>query len=238
MCSFCSFKCCFVFFNLLFLVSGVALIAIGVKEHSTYLLLGTFLMQSLSKIAIVLIAVGVAITLVSLLGHLGAFFNNRSMVSSFVCILVIIIILEVVTGAAFYFIGKKTVLAKLKSFDIKIPNVIHDFSPEKRQAIDEVQQKFKCCGADGPGDWSTSVSWTNHDAVPDSCCVVKSEHCGENKENAHSKGCVKNIALFMMKNLLWVAIVCVVLGISEILGVLVGVCFSMSMKQKSYENMS
>ncbi|KAM8838010.1 CD151 antigen-like [Spinachia spinachia] len=213
MCSFCSFKCGFEIFNLLFLVSGVALIIIGVKEHSTYLLLGTFAMQSLSKIAIVLIA--------------------------FVCILIIIIILEVLTGAVFYLIGKKTVLLKLKgSVDDKTLNVIRDFSPEKRRAIEEIQEKFRCCGAYGPADWSDSVGWENHDAVPDSCCVVKSEHCGENKENVHPTGCVKNIGVFMMKNLLWVAVVCIVLGISEVLGVLMGVCFSMNMEQKKYENMS
>ncbi|XP_037320042.1 CD63 antigen-like [Pungitius pungitius] len=239
MCSFCSYKCCFIFFNFLFLVSGVALIIIGVKEHSTYLLLGTFAMQSLSKITIVLIAVGVAITLVSLLGHLGAFFNVKTMVSCFVCILIIVIILEVLTGAVFYLVGKRTVLLKLKdSINGKTLNVMHDFTPEKRCALEEIQEKFKCCGTFGPGDWSTTVGWENHEAVPDSCCVVKTEHCGQNMTNIHSKGCVKNIAVFMMKNLLWVAIVCVVLGISEVFGVLVGVCFRMNMKQKSYENMS
>ena len=43
--------------------------------------MGEFAGNSLSKIAIVLIAVGATITLVSLLGHLGAFFNNSNMVS-------------------------------------------------------------------------------------------------------------------------------------------------------------
>ncbi|XP_031700083.1 CD63 antigen-like [Anarrhichthys ocellatus] len=238
MCTFCSVKCCFVFFNLLFLASGVALIIIGVQEHSTYSLLGAFALQSLSKIAIVLIAVGVAITLVSVLGDLGAFFNNKSMVSCFICILIIIIILEILTGAVFYVFGKRTVLKMKSAIDNKAQTVIHDYSPEKRHAIDKIQEKFRCCGAHGPSDWSSSVGWEDHDAVPDSCCVVKSPECGKDKEKAHAKGCVRAIEIFMLKNLLWVAVVCIGLGVTEVLGIVAGVLFCLNIKRKSYENMS
>ncbi|KAM6897934.1 CD63 antigen-like [Lycodopsis pacificus] len=238
MCTCCSFKCCFVFFNLLFLASGVALIVIGVQEHSTYSLLGDFAMQSLSKVAIVLIAVGVAITLVSVLGNLGAFFNHKPMVSCFICILIIIIILEILTGAVFYVFGKRTVLKMKSAIDSKAQTVIHDYSPEKRHAIDKIQEKFKCCGADGPSDWSSSVGWENHDAVPDSCCVVKSPECGTDKEKARAKGCVKAIEIFIMKNLLWVAVVCIGLGVTEVLGIVAGLLFYRSIKQNCYENMS
>ncbi|MEQ2207434.1 hypothetical protein XENOCAPTIV_012310, partial [Xenoophorus captivus] len=62
-------------------VSGVALITIGALQDSTYSQIGTFAGSGLSKIAIVLIAVGVTIALVSLLGHLGAFLNKSSIVA-------------------------------------------------------------------------------------------------------------------------------------------------------------
>uniref|UniRef100_A0AAX7UB90 Uncharacterized protein n=1 Tax=Astatotilapia calliptera TaxID=8154 RepID=A0AAX7UB90_ASTCA len=62
-------------------LSGVALITIGVLQYSTYSDIGTFTGSNLSKIAIVLIAVGVIIAFVSLLGHIGAFFNSSSMVA-------------------------------------------------------------------------------------------------------------------------------------------------------------
>ncbi|XP_068585410.1 CD63 antigen-like [Cebidichthys violaceus] len=234
MCTCCSFKCCFVFFNVLFLASGVALIVIGVQEHSAYSLLGSFAMQSLSKVSIVLIVVGVAITLVSILGLVGAFFNNTSIVSSFICILIIIIILEILTGAVFYVFGKKMKSA----IDDKARKVIHDYSPEKRHAIENIQEKFRCCGADGPADWSSVEGWENHDAVPDSCCAVKTPDCGKDKDRVRAKGCVMAIQIFMKKNLQWVAAVCIGLGVAEILGVAAGMCFCLNIKQKSYENMS
>lgn len=47
--------------------------------------------------------------------------------------------------------------------------------------------QFRCCGADSYTDWSTSVGWENHDAVPDSCCKVKSDGCGQDMEKVHQK---------------------------------------------------
>ncbi|MEQ2159468.1 hypothetical protein GOODEAATRI_023195 [Goodea atripinnis] len=68
-------------FHFVLQVSGVALITIGALQYSTYSQIGTFAGSGLSKIAIVLIAVGITIALVSLLGHLGAFLNKSSIVA-------------------------------------------------------------------------------------------------------------------------------------------------------------
>ncbi|KAF1373803.1 hypothetical protein PFLUV_G00242740 [Perca fluviatilis] len=240
MCSFCSVKCCFIFFNLLFLASGVTLIIIGVQQHLTYSQMGSFAGSGLSKIAIVLIAVGVTIVLISLLGHLGAFFDNYSMVACFICILIIIIILEILSGAIFYVFRSRTVLLKSAKnaidYHSKARKVIHEYSPEKRHTIDRIQEKFRCCGADGPTDWSSSVGWENHDAVPDSCCVEKSQGCGQNKDKVHTKGCIAAIRIFLLKNLVWVGAVCIALGVGEVFGVVVGVCLCIILKQKNYEN--
>uniref|UniRef100_A0A3Q3C5V7 Uncharacterized protein n=1 Tax=Haplochromis burtoni TaxID=8153 RepID=A0A3Q3C5V7_HAPBU len=181
--------------KLLFQLSGVALITIGVLQYSTYSDIGTFTGSNLSKIAIVLIAVGVIIAFVSLLGHIGAFFNSSSMVACFICILIVIILLEVLTGAAFYIFR-----SRLWCFTITV----------------SLSLQFKCCGADSYADWSQSAGWEKHDAVPDSCCVVKSEGCGQDKEKAHKKGCLWAISVFLLKNLVWVGAVCIALGVTEV----------------------
>ncbi|XP_024866881.1 tetraspanin-9-like isoform X2 [Kryptolebias marmoratus] len=239
MCKFCSIKCWFIFFNCLFLASGVALITIGALQYSTYSQIGTFagsgLSSGLSKVAIVLIAVGVAIAAVSLLGHFGAFLNNSSMVACFICILIIIILLEILTGAAFYVFRSRTALLQMNSgIDTKARLVIGAYSLENRHAVNRIQEKlFHCCGADSYTDWSRSVGWENHHAVPDSCCQEKSEGCGHNKE----KGCIRAIKLFVLRNLVWVGGVCIALGVTEIFGVLVGLCLCLNIKQENNENL-
>ncbi|KAM8729519.1 CD63 antigen-like [Acanthopagrus schlegelii] len=235
----CSLKCMFIFFNALFLASGVALITIGALQYTTYLQIGTFAGSSLSKIAVVLIAVGITITLVSLMGHLGAFLNNSTMVAWFICILIVIIMCEVATGAFFYVFRSRTAVLQMNgAINAKARGVVSDYSPERRHAINRIQEKFKCCGADGGDDWSKSVGWENHEAVPDSCCVVKSDGCGQNKQNAYSKGCISAIKLFLLKNLVWVGAVCIALAVTEVFGVVVGVCLCLDIKRKSYENIS
>ncbi|KAA8581494.1 hypothetical protein FQN60_003075, partial [Etheostoma spectabile] len=175
--------------------SGVTLIIIGVQQHLTYSQMGTFAGRGLIKMAIVLIAVGSTIALVSLLGHLGAFFDKYSMVACTVALK-----------------GAKSAM----DYNSRTQRVIHEYSPEKRHTIDQIQEKFKCCGADGPTDWSSSVGWVNHDAVPDSCCVEKSQGCGKNKNKVHKKGCITAIRIFVLKNLVWVGAVCIALGVSEV----------------------
>ncbi|KAE8284099.1 CD63 antigen Granulophysin Lysosomal-associated membrane protein 3 [Larimichthys crocea] len=233
----CSCKCAFVFFNVLFMASGVALIVVGVLQHTTYTQIGTFAGSALSKIAIVLIAVGVTITLVSFLGHIGACFNSSPMVTCFICVLIAIIIMEILTGAAFYFFRSKTALLKMKSaMKKKASGAVHEYSQEKRHAINRIQEKFKCCGAMSPGDWSSSVGWENHDAVPDSCCKEKSDDCGKDLKNAYESGCVEAINIFLLKNLVWVGALCITLGILEVFGVVLGVCFCMTIRRNKYQN--
>ncbi|XP_022047386.2 CD63 antigen-like [Acanthochromis polyacanthus] len=239
MCLCCSTKCCFIFFNLLFLASGVALITIGVLQYSTYSQMGTFAGSSLSKIAIVLISVGVTVAVVSLLGHVGAFTNNSCMVSCFICILIVMIILEIATGAVFYVFRSRTAILQADSaISNKARGAINEYKVEKRHTINRIQEKFSCCGADSYTDWSKSVGWENHNAVPDSCCVTKTEGCGQDKTNVHKKGCISAIKRFLVKNFLWVGAVCITLGVAEVFGVLVGVCLCLDIKRKSYGSIS
>ncbi|XP_047233652.1 CD63 antigen-like isoform X3 [Girardinichthys multiradiatus] len=220
-------------------VSGVALITIGALQYSTYSQIGTFAGSGMSKIAIVLIAVGVTIALVSLLGHLGAFLNKSSIVASFICILIIIILLEIFTGAAFYILRSRTALLQMNSgINTQARRVVHQYSPKDRHAMNRIQEKFSCCGADSYTDWSRSVGWKNHDAVPDSCCLKKGKGCGHDKDKAHKKGCISAIKHFLLNNLVWVGSVCIALGITEVFGVLVGVCLCLDIKKKNYENIN
>ncbi|XP_070712306.1 CD63 antigen-like [Pempheris klunzingeri] len=239
MCKFCSIKCWFIFFNALFLASGVALITIGALQYSTYSNLATFAGRGLFKIAIVLIAVGVTIAFISLMGHVGAFINNSSMVACFICLLILIILMEIVAGAALYMFRSGTSLLQMNSaINTKARGMIYEYSQENRHAINRIQEKFSCCGADSYTDWSRSVGWENHDALPDSCCVVRSEGCGQNMEKVHKKGCIWAIKLFLLRNLVWVGAVCIALGVTEVFGVLIGVCLCLNIKRKSYENLS
>uniref|UniRef100_UPI003AAD0D85 CD63 antigen-like n=1 Tax=Centroberyx gerrardi TaxID=166262 RepID=UPI003AAD0D85 len=236
----CNIKYVFIFFNCLFLASGVALIIIGVRSHTTYSEIGVFASSGLSQTAVLLISVGVFITLISFLGFFGAFVDNSSMLATFICILVVIIGLEIITGIALYIFRSKTAPLKMNSaINNKARAVISEYNLKNRHIIDNIQEKFHCCGADGQADWLSSPGWGKTDAVPDSCCVVMTEACGQDisPSNIHKKGCIWAVKLFLLKNLVWVAAVCIALGVLQVLDVLFGMCLCLDIKRRSYEDL-
>ncbi|XP_062297977.1 CD63 antigen-like [Scomber scombrus] len=239
MCKFCSIKCWFIFFNTLILASGVALITIGAMQYSTYLQMGIFAGSSLSKIAIILLTVGIVIALISILGHIGATMDNYVMLACFICILVVTISLEILTGASFYVFRSRIAILQVNSdINTKARGGVYEYSPENRYAINRIQEKFSCCGADTYSDWFRSVGWNNHTILPDSCCTVKSEGCGQDKSKVHKKGCIWAIKLFLLSNLVSVGAVCMALGVAEVFGILVGVCLCLAVKRKEYESIN
>ncbi|XP_061564116.1 CD63 antigen-like [Cololabis saira] len=239
MSSCCSIKCCFIFFNTLFLASGIILIIIGALQYSSYSQIGTIIGQGLSEVVILLITVGVIITVVSLLGHFGAWMNNPSMLSCFVLLLIVMIMFEIAIGAAFYVFRSKNLLQTALTINSKAHEVFNQYSPDKRHAINKIQEKFHCCGAESSTDWSKSEGWENHDAVPDSCCITKTAGCGLVVDtNIHTKGCIGAIKSFLTKNLLWIGGVCIALGVTEVFGVFLGLCLCVKIKGTNYESFS
>lgn len=47
--------------------------------------------------------------------------------------------------------------------------------------------QLSCCGADTYTDWYRSLGWKKHTFVPDSCCTMKHEGCGEDKSKINKK---------------------------------------------------
>ncbi|KAM3591899.1 uncharacterized protein V6R79_009240 [Siganus canaliculatus] len=232
----CGLKCLFIFFNLILLIAGVILLIIGAMHIKTYALIGSFMGHGLGSVAIILIAVGVIIVIVSIVGFCGVFCNNSTMLSCFICILIIMIILQL--GAAFYIFRSRNTYQRTKaSISDKARHNVKEYREGKRYVINAVQRKFHCCGADSSADWATSEGWANPEAVPDSCCRVETENCGQQKGNLYEKGCVWAINYYLMKNLLWIGALCVALAIAEVLGVVLGLYLCMNMKQKNYEDL-
>ncbi|XP_056152679.1 CD63 antigen-like [Lampris incognitus] len=233
----CSMKCIFIFFTSLFVASGVGLIVIGVMSLTTSSELAIFSGSSLSQVAILLIVVGVFMAVISFVGCFGAFIDSSSMLTAFICVLIVIIGLEIIAGIALYVFRSKTAVLQMNSaINSRARAVITAYSPGNRRTIDNIQGKFKCCGADSYTDWYTSVGWGKTDAVPDSCCVVKTEGCGEDITNIHKKGCIWAVKRFLLKNLVWIAAVCIALGVVEVLGVLLGACMCTDIKRRNYQN--
>ncbi|XP_033911441.1 CD63 antigen-like [Acipenser ruthenus] len=209
-----------IFFNSVFWASGIALIVMGAVSRSSYAQFESFTGGGLSQCAVVIIVVGVVITAISFLGCFGAWTDNRYLLGLFTAVLIIILIIEMAAGIVLYVFRSK-VEGKIKN---QAKKVIIEYNPNLVAIIDDIQDKFHCCGAENYTDWLESSGWKRNNSVPDSCCRVEREDCGNNitAGNIYYKGCVGSIKTFLQKKLKWIAAVCIGLGLVEITGAVLG----------------
>ena len=183
-------------FNLVFWLSGIGLIAIGAVGETIY---GDF--KNITEIGFtsataIIIAVGSFIALIGFLGCCGAVCESYTSLKVFAYLLCFIMIAEVSLGAWMYF-GHFDVTYFVKQFEKKI-DTKYNQKDSYRKAIDRIQERSECCGAESYQDWFKS-EWNKKrqngsyarfiKSVPRSCCLPNVTHladCGENLDT-HSK---------------------------------------------------
>lgn len=188
----CCTKCFLVAFNLLFLVCGLSLLALGVWMHldTSSALDSLPLMQTtptaplVQRLAIVLITLGSITVLLSFLGCCGAWAES----TCFLCLYAFLLSLG--------FIGQIVIAILAASFRLKLHDRVSsamlsqvrmDYNKTSPDAAgrtdpltlawDTMQVRFNCCGAAGPADYVSSA-WFNQSRlgrglyVPATCCVL------------------------------------------------------------------
>ncbi|KFM80657.1 CD9 antigen, partial [Stegodyphus mimosarum] len=172
-----------VVFNLLIWVLGAVLTALGVwiKVDSEFLDIQTGLNTTQFKTsAHILIATGVIIMIVGFLGCYGAIASKIWMLILFAVIVVIIILLEI-TVMAIVWTGSTNKDVK-EDIKLRARQAMFEMRKDdgKRYLIDLLQAKLKCCGVDGPGDYSLDEETPMH--IPTSCT-------NEETGGRYQKGC-------------------------------------------------
>ncbi|KAA3673392.1 CD151 antigen [Paragonimus westermani] len=114
-------------------------------------------------------------------------------------------------------------------------------------AVDFVQQKFKCCGSLGFRDWKSSIFHNSTDSdferrdilnygmrVPDSCCIRKVEDCGylPHPSNVRHQGCIDSIFGRLRDRYYTICVVALTLIIVEFIGVILACCYAEALKQQ------
>ncbi|XP_054716195.1 CD63 antigen-like [Uloborus diversus] len=164
-------------FNFIFVVCGIALIAVGAVVQGKDFTV--FLDSKYVTAPTILIIVGVIIFLLAFLGCCGAIRENYCMVMTFGVLLFIIFVIEIAGGIAAY-----TYRNQFEDFLRKSMNeTIGQDKEDARKVWNEMQTKWECCGVNGPMDYLY-----NNRNISDSCCDPKFEgQC--TLDNSYSKGC-------------------------------------------------
>lgn len=211
------------FFNFLFWLCGIALIALGVfvqvqLNHSIIIK-----NASSSGAPIVIIIVGVVVFFVSFFGCCGAWKENYCMVTTFAILLTLIFLVEIAAAIAGYVFKDKVNDFFRTSF--KDGMVQYNNSAEVKKGLDDLQREFKCCGENSSADWDNYPPFKGNNSVPDSCCKNMTEGCGKQKSNLiYGDGCVAKINAWIKNNVVVIAGVALGIAFFELLGIIFACC--------------
>lgn len=246
----CPAKCAkflLIVFNIIFWLSGAALLAIGIwlrVDSSILQRFGIFVGgndQLFEVGAYVMIGVGAFIFITGFLGCCGAIRENTCMLGTYIFLLVLVMLVEIAVAVlAFVF---RNQIREFITEDL-IENIRNEtYGTVKDNMVEYTafgtglnlfQNELKCCGVEGPGDWDNSISTEIFDGdVPYACCALIETASPEKPQREdlegetctpYPKGCEEGLIEWLEKN----ALILIGLGIGiaclEIFGIIFGVC--------------
>jgi CD63 antigen len=238
-------------FNLVFVVVGIVLIALGINAQNGF---GKYLhlmeTDDFSTPPKLFIAIGVIMFLIAFLGCCGAFMENHAMVMAYSVLVGLILVLQLGVGLAAYLMGDQLESLAEKGLTKTMNEYNNDTATDImdiRRSWDLAQSELHCCGVSTYMDWN-NVNVTHgptHPLIPESCCLNgKVAACTKgitetNLNNTvlmesliYTRGClhavIEDIAITK------IGVIGIVLTVVELLGIICA-CFLARSIRYSYE---
>lgn len=211
--------------NFIFMVSGWALLTLGIwiqLNHNNHTL--SFIFSSnptnptvvIERIPFALVGVGMLVTVTSFLGCCGACTENVCFLSFYAVFISLMVITEVVFGFTIGSLreGFSQQLTASMAYQLRnqynktavLPNVTALEINQMTIAWDTLQSKMNCCGVLSPRDYM-HTSWFNNSKdtegvfVPRSCCIVSgsnTRHAGNQNDKVNY--CQVEALIFKVNN--------------------------------------
>uniref|UniRef100_A0A9L0IE55 Tetraspanin-3 n=2 Tax=Equus TaxID=9789 RepID=A0A9L0IE55_EQUAS len=164
--------------------------------------------------AVVIIAVGALLFIIGLIGCCATIRESRCGLATFVIILLLVFVTEVVVVVLGYIYRAKVENEVDRSIQ-KVYKTYNGTNPDAAsRAIDYVQRQLHCCGIHNYSDWE-NTDWfkeTKNQSVPLSCCRETAGSCNgslAHPSDLYAEGCealvVKKLQEIMM-HVIWAAL--------------------------------
>ncbi|XP_070126982.1 tetraspanin-11 isoform X1 [Equus caballus] len=199
-------------FNFFFWVGGAAVLALGVwtlVEKSGYL--SVLASSTFAASTYILIFAGALVMVTGFLGFSAIIREDRSCLSTYFCLLLVIFLVELVAGvlAHMYYQRLSDELKQHLTRTLS-ENYGQPGAAAITTSVDRLQQDFKCCGSNSSADWQHSAYILSPEAegrqVPDSCCKTVVVRCGQRAHPSNiykvEGGCLTKLEQFLADHLL------------------------------------
>lgn len=171
---------------------GITILAMGIIIRVNSDIIGIVADNSWFTVAYIMIAAGVFIFLIALIGFCGARNGNKCLLGIYLGVLVAIFIVEI-AGAIYGAVNRVSIEnAARTKMTVEVKSRYGTAGQNAiTVAFDRLQTSFRCCGVNDYRDWKNStwgqqipnVQVAYGNPVPDSCCRNVSSNCGINPAN-------------------------------------------------------
>ncbi|XP_057289946.1 CD151 antigen-like [Hydractinia symbiolongicarpus] len=218
-------------FNVVFWLAGLAAIGAGIwmlfdpGRFNDFLGKYTFTIP-----ASILIATGLFVTCVGFCGCWGAIRENKCMLGTYFTMLLLIFCAEVAAGVLGFLYRDKIKDEVTSESQSVIQNKYGTGDKDIDYAVDTVQEKLECCGANGYGDYTPSSKWyLNRGSaiyyVPPSCCSTQSKCLKTTDTNVvYTKGCIDELVKYTKDNMMILGGIGIGLACVQLLGMCFACC--------------
>jgi CD63 antigen len=224
------------FFNFLFFISGIVIIAVGavvrvqlsenIETHTG--------METLKAGPIVLIVIGSFITLIAFFGCCGAIKSNYCMLMTFAGILFVIFISEFAIGITAY-VNKDTIKTELHDWMNK---EVDEFNKNvSRSNWNDYQILWECCGANNTvHDYCHDNKDDKNCKLPQGCCdftkeqISKNATCTLESKELFQRGCYDATVDFVNDNVTKIGGVGIGIAFIQLLGIVLACCLGSAVR--------
>lgn len=214
-CGVISSKTVLLFLNLIFWAAAGILCYVGAYVFITYDDYNHFFEDVYTLIpGVIIIAAGALLFIIGLIGCCATIRESRCGLATFVLILLLVFVTEVVVVVLGYIYRAKVE----DEVDKSISNIFNQYDPANpdsaSRAIDYVQRQLQCCGIHNYSDWEKTpwFSKAKNNSVPLSCCRINAFNCSGSMtrpKDLFSEGCevlvVEKLQQIMMY-VIWAAL--------------------------------
>ncbi|XP_012706200.2 tetraspanin-33 [Fundulus heteroclitus] len=226
------------FFNFVFWVISVILVAVGVYARVIKHTEAALACLAVDP-AMMIMAVGILMFIITFCGCVGSLRENICLLQTFCISLTVILIIQIAAGILGFIFSNK---ARTKVTEIINNAIVHYRDDvDLQNLIDYGQTKFGCCGGMMHKDWSQNIyfncSQSNPSkercSVPFSCCIptgnktVINTMCGqgmqgmdqqEAEKQIHTDGCIDKLVDWIHSNLFMLGGIALGLAVPQLFG--------------------
>jgi len=219
-------------FNFVFVIFAILLIVFGAQSlHQTVTI--REVIDTPDTSAVSCIVIGVLLFVIAFLGCCGAFRENHCMLITFSVIMLVILVVELILGGLV--IAFKNEVKEIATKGLEKTMKAYkagDRNATANDIVDELQEKFKCCGVHNASDWLT---WNM--TIPHSCCKKEIQVSVPDNTTcpidvAYKDGCLQSFEDAIRSAYGPLGGVAITVAIVQLLGIVFACCLAYAVKKE------